>query len=153
MRITTSTTLVALATIICIACSDESSVGRVTSYHFHVVQKAESYFARLDFAVADTTSGAILDGMVTEYDPARVFFGYDTSMIEFDGDRIIPIRVGSTTIYVRHPNPQTSTIVDSVTVTVQKLNGKFIIEAQSPAYPAAPTNRKGTVESVESGTS
>jgi hypothetical protein len=109
------------------ACSDEKPR---TEYYLFVYQDEDS--SKVDFRFVIRNSLVLSDGMVTDFDPHRVFFGYDTTIVLFSRTRAFPMKVGATTVYVRHPNPDSSRVVDTVAVEVERTDGKLRIREQSP---------------------
>jgi hypothetical protein len=73
------------------------------------------------------------EGVIFNYDPAHVFFGYDTSVIRINTSSIIAKGIGKTSIYVRHPNQDSTRIVDTLQVKVENTHGRLQVKINSPA--------------------
>jgi len=112
------------------SCSDRPHSHDVTYYDFRIIQRADSFFAWIDYSSFDTTALAIADGFVMEFDPVWTFFGYDSSVIKFSGHQIIPVGAGKTILYVRSPNTQSNSIVDSALLEVRDQNGRYLVSSQ-----------------------
>jgi hypothetical protein len=100
----------------------------VYSYSIHVNRVNNRYYCGI--SVAMYTGVTIADGELSEFDSRELFFGYDSSVIEFKGNELIPRSVGKTCIYLRHPD-KPETVADSLVIQVRRLYKRFIIEAIS----------------------
>ena len=58
MKITTLGALGVLLTVLWCSCSERQPVGGLTTYHFHVIQKADSFYATIGFAISERTGDA-----------------------------------------------------------------------------------------------
>jgi hypothetical protein len=87
-----------------------------------------------------TTSGdelpAIGHGLLLDYDPKRVFFGYDTKVIVLHGSWVIPRQVGTSAIFVLHPNPDSTRVVDTVHMVVTQLGAALKVSEDTSVVVA-----------------
>ena len=107
-------------------CSNERPT---TNYHCFIYQEGDSSVVDLRYVI--NTDLTVRDGKVLEFNPAHVFFGYDTSIVRFTTFRAIPLRVGQTIIFVRHPNNDSSRVVDTVAIEVTR-SGSWLRVNQRP---------------------
>ncbi len=87
----------------------------------------------IEFRVHVLRGMAVSDGIVINYIPNRVFFGYDTSIIRVNTFSITAKSIGKTSIYVRHPNPDSTRIIDTLQVQIIKTNGRLSVKNYHPA--------------------
>ncbi len=94
-----------------------------THYYCDFIKDGDSAYLSYRFATSDDDSWKISDGIVLHYDPKRVFFGFDDHIINLDRNRVIPKGVGRSQIYVRHPNADSTSIVDTLFIEVNNSGG------------------------------
>ena len=97
-----------------------------TEYHVFLISSHDSSYLDLRFVVR--SGMALSDGIVTNFDPQRVYFGHDSTIIAIRGNRLFGKRAGSTTIFVRHPNPDSSRVVDSLALEVGTSGSQFEVK-------------------------
>ena len=100
------------------ACSNEKPT---TQYHCFLIEQGDSCV--IDFRFTIHSGLAVSDGKVVRYDPHRVFFGYDTSIVFLNKSTVLPKGVGRTEVFVRHPSPDSSFVVDTIRVIVEDVRG------------------------------
>jgi hypothetical protein len=65
------------------------------------------------------------------FDSRQDFFGYDTSVIAVSGWRIIPIRVGTTTLMINSKGPPR----DTIQLEVKEKNGRLVLRGERVSKP------------------
>jgi hypothetical protein len=69
----------------------------------------------------------IRNGEITKYNPGDWFYGYDTSIIQFNERYIIPKSVGATVVYLSDPEDATVP-ADSVKIYITMAGGKLVLQ-------------------------
>ena len=115
--------LLAFVLLFIVSCSKEESR---TWYWCDLREQGDTCI--ISFQISINKGMEIRNDIVSNYDPLHTFFGYDTSVVQVNKMSIFPKNIGSTVIYVRHPNPDSSRIVDSFHVTVQNVGGRLQVK-------------------------
>ena len=120
--------LLTFTLLLFISCSKEETR---TWYWCDLREQGDTNF--IVFRFGTSTGMKIGDGVVIPNQPKRLFYGYDTSIVQLNKMCVIPKNVGSTIIYVRHPNPDSTRIVETLHLTVKNVKGKLVLKRISPA--------------------
>ena len=114
--------------------SEKSSSQRVrtdTSYSYHIYFYT-NYLGTVHGIYKSMRTGyTTSNNNISDYDQAKLFYGYDTTIIGFNKEHIVPFRVGRTKIYLRNPE-KFETVADSVEVEVIQGKKNLYLQRRAP---------------------
>ena len=103
-----------------------------TTYSFCLdIQKAATGFIYVVSCTTHVGPNKMIGQMLNFY-PQSLFYGYDSTVVNFKDLNVIPLSEGRTKIYLRNPIDMKLT-ADSIVVFVTKFNKKLEISVQRTA--------------------
>jgi hypothetical protein len=69
----------------------------------------------------------ILDGELTGFDAGKLFFGYDSTIIQIGKVHVVPVKIGKTVVFLKNPD-HLELVADSIEVEVTKVKNKYSLQ-------------------------